>query len=244
MSNVFKTYRLNSSTPVVLSHPVEPDPVELENDLPESDTDHAEIIINDAMAEAESIVNKAQITAKKLLEDARKEIEEMRLIVLQEAREKGYSEGYNEAIRKAESILNEAEEIKQAARKEYEELLDGAEDDIIRLVRDICKKVIGDELETRPDKISMLVAQTLKECKETDSAIVKVSPEDFDAVYENSDNILRSAGYSGQLEIKKDIALKQGDCIVETPVGNVDASVDVQLESIEKVLVDNLQQKE
>jgi len=81
-------------------------------------------------------------------------------------------------------------------------------------------------------------------CKEPDSSIVKVSPEDFDAVYENSDNILRSAGYSGQLEIKKDIALKQGDCIVETPVGNVDASVDVQLESIEKVLVDNLQQKE
>jgi len=239
LSKVVKSYQVHIHSVKKIHHPefsfIKPD--EFQEESNGFDENKAELMLDNARVEAERIISEAQQTAGRILEDARQEISEMRILVLEEAREQGYQEGYNEIVQKAESILQEAEEIKKAARQEYNELMNRAEKDMIQIILDISKKIIGDELQERADKISSLVAQALAECKKSEEAVVKVSPEDYDGVHEHLNTIIRNAGYSGKLEIKKDVALSQGDCIIETPTDNIDASVKVQLEALEEALL-------
>lgn len=201
-------------------------------------------IIQKAQEEADELIAHARKTAKKIIEDARKEIEDMKNVVLEEAKQQGYQAGYDEVAAKAEMLLQEAEEIKAQAIQQYNDTLYQAEPEIIKTVLDISRKIIGDELETRPDKVTQLVRQTLAACVGATSVTVKVSPEDFEAVNENKDLIIRQSRFSGDVAIVKDASLESGGCVVETSVGNIDASAAVQLEALEQSFISILENRE
>ena len=201
-------------------------------------------IIDKAQEEADDIIANARKTAKKIIGDARIEIEDLKNIVMEEAKEKGYQDGLDEVTAKAEVLLQEAEEIKAQAIEHYNSTLFEAEPEIIKVILDISRKIIGDEIETRPDRITQLVKQALAACTGVTSVTVKVSPEDYEAVNENKDLIARQSRFSGEITIAKDLSLESGGCVLETPVGNMDASVEVQLDALEQTFVSILENRE
>ena len=81
-------------------------------------------------------------------------------------------------------------------------------------------------------------------CTGVTSVTVKVSPEDYEAVNENKDLIARQSRFSGEITIAKDLSLESGGCVLETPVGNMDASVEVQLDALEQTFVSILENRE
>ncbi|MGE4282498.1 MAG: FliH/SctL family protein [Clostridia bacterium] len=233
LSNVLKSFQINLGMPFSMVQSIT-DIDKIEEELDAAENNIQTDLVENAHTEAEQIIMSAQKAAKKFLEDARLQAEEMRTMVLDEAREQGYKEGHDEINIKAENLLKEAADIKKSAEDEYATQMASVEKDMVNIILTIVRKVIGNALEINPEAISSLVRQTLVQCKECETVILKISPEDYDAVLERKDIILRQSGYSGELVIKSDISLQRGGCIAETSTGSIDASVSVQLNAIEE----------
>jgi flagellar assembly protein FliH len=96
----------------------------------------------------------------------------------------------------------------------------------------VAQKVISSELTSNKDYIINLVVQALDKCSSRNNIKLKVSPDDFVFLSENKEK-LSSLVDVERIEIKNDLSLKPGACIIETPIGNVDGGVQTKLHKIE-----------
>ena len=200
-----------------------------------------EELLEKARQESELIIREAGFEAEKLLEQARKTAEENAANTLEEAWQKGYGEGMEAARQQNESILSEAEEIRMVASEEHDSIMAGMETEIVELVLGVARKVIACEISSNKNAIIQLVKEAMQNCSNKNGAILRVSPEDFESLNENMDELLITAEGADGLNIKKDSTLRQGDCIVETSLGSVDAGVETKLGKIGEAFKEQLE---
>ncbi|MDR1303269.1 MAG: type III secretion system stator protein SctL [Puniceicoccales bacterium] len=175
---------------------------------------NAEEVIREANAKSQQILNEAQEKRAQIFDEAKKYYES-------EAK-RGYDDGYSTG--KAELSQKLAElAVKNADNVKF------LESSIAGLVVKALQRVIGEV--DRRELIVDIVRQALKSVKNQKEAILKVSPRDSQAVRDHLKEIL-SDGVVDYLEVVADSRLALGTCILETDLGVVDASLDVQLEAI------------
>ncbi|MDR1366934.1 MAG: HrpE/YscL family type III secretion apparatus protein [Puniceicoccales bacterium] len=185
----------------------------------------AQELIDEANRNAEKIVQEANEKSQRVLDEAldkrEKIFEEAKKYYESEAR-RGYDDGY--ATGKAEMAKQLAElVVKSTDNMKY------LESSIAGLVVKALQRIIGEV--DRRELIVDIVRQALKAVKNQQEAILKVSPQDSQAVRDNLKEIL-SDGIVDYLEVMADSRLKPGTCILETDLGVVDASLDIQVEAI------------
>ncbi len=191
-----------------------------------------EELLEKAHSECELIIKEAGFEAKRLLEQAGKEAEKNAENTLEEAWQKGYGEGMEAARQQNESILAKAEEIRLIASEEHDSIMAGMEAEIVELVLEVARKVVACEVSSNGNIIMQLVKEALHNCSVKNGAVLRVSPEDFENLNGNMEELLSTAEGADGLEIKKDSTLSQGDCIVATTFGSVDAGVETKLDKI------------
>lgn len=245
-NKVFKNYQVNLGIPMQIKSPINYQnikKVELLDDLDKEEEeeqiqeDPAEIIEN-AKKEAELIVKEAQLEAVRLIELAEKEAQENGRKAYEDACQRGYEEGFGAAKKQYSDLIEEAEFIKEHARVEYLEVLEGIETDIVNLVLDVARKVIDVELSFNREDLVYLIKQAFDRCTNKDNVILKVSPDDYDYLNESRGKLLSTVEGVGELDIRKDSALKPGACVIETPYGSVDAGVQTKLKKIEEAFLE------
>jgi len=202
----------------------------------ESSETSPEELLKKAEKKAEAIIAEAEAEAERLIEQARARAEEEARAIAEEAWQRGYAEGMDAAAAQSRSMLDEAEKIKRDAAEEYEKILAGMEADILELAVKIARKAVAGELKTNRDVILQLVSSALAECSEKKGAVIRVSPEDRDYLNENAERLAQLAEGADEAEIRPDAAMKPGDCIIETPLGSIDAGAETRLEKIEEAL--------
>jgi len=106
---------------------------------------------------------------------------------------------------------------------------------MVQLVLDIAKKVISDELTQNKEAILSLVKKALQKCAFKKMLVLKVSPLDFDFILENKGRICMMVEGISDIEIVSELSLDQGSCIIETPSGEINSSMDIQIKEIEKI---------
>jgi flagellar assembly protein FliH len=197
-----------------------------------------EEIMQGARDESETIIKAAEIRAKGIIEIAEAEAFERVKAIEEEARqkgfEKGYEQGYEEAKKMYEDLISEAENIKERANIDYSKAMSEIESDAIDLVMDIARKVIGEEVKLNKEHLIYLVSEALGKTSNRDNIMLRLSNQDYDYVVENKEQLLSMVEGVGTLDIKRDPALKPGDCLVETPYGSIDAGVETKLRKIEE----------
>lgn len=243
-SKIFKNYQVNVGVPFQVRVPLNfqtikaADAVEHSihnDDYNDKITEDAGGEIEKAREEAELILKEAQLEALRIMENTEREIEVNKLAIEEEARRIGYENGFSEAKKQYEDLIQEAEFIREHARAEYREVLESIESDAINVILEIAKKVIGIEISFNKEDILYLVKQAFEKCGNKENIVLKTSPEDYDFLVINKDKLLSMVEGIGDLEIKKDSSLKEGACIVETAFGSVDAGVQTKLNKIEQV---------
>ena len=236
-SGVFKKYQVNIGKPYQVK-PKKTVPEPAKNEQPEPKTQNpevqAEVIISAARAEAEKIIDDARKKANEMLEEAREKIEQHMFDVEQKAKEEGYRNGEQLARQHYQALLDEAEDIKNQAQKVYNDTLAGLESDIIDIIIDVSRRIIGMEIEHNRDAIKSLVGTAIKGSSPSNGIVVRVCPDDYDYLCENKDELLRYSEDIREITIKKDSALKKGDCLIETGFGTIDASVETQIAAVEQ----------
>lgn len=190
-------------------------------------------IIEEAENQKESMINSAYIRAKEVLEQSK---EEGYSQGYDDGYNDGYDKGYNEGKNKSDALIKEALEIKNGYLNKKENLLKELEEDIIELVINIYEKVINKKNEEDSEMIVSLVLNGISNLDLTDKLTIITSKEDFNILEMAKDEILAKASMISQLDIKYDVSLEKGDCILETSKGNIDVSLKNQLDEVKELL--------
>jgi flagellar assembly protein FliH len=198
-------------------------------------------------------VTAAREKAAAILEQARREAAAIREAALEERQKaleegraageaKGYQEGLSRAEEEALSIRREAEAAREEARqvlaeaqRAYQETISAAEGDIIELALAIASKIIGQEIELRPDLVVEMARQAIRQVAEGQNYIIYASPEAAGTIRQRRAELLAEAAPGARLQVIADPSFKAGGCRVETENGFIDAGVDSQLEELKKI---------
>jgi flagellar assembly protein FliH len=111
-----------------------------------------------------------------------------------------------------------------------------AEADMLQLALAIARRVLRRELAVDPEALHGLVLGALEKLEAQEIARVRVHPSQAAAV----SALLREASGRGTVEIAPDGGLAPGAALFETARGTLDASVETQLQEIERGLADCL----
>lgn len=192
-----------------------------------------------AMQEAE-----AQEKKRILLEEAQTRIEAEAAAALNAAKEQGsregYDAGYQDGLKTAQeeqrqTILEanaQAEKTIADAKADKLNYLVEAEGQIADLVLDIANKILPQHFIDVPQVILPLVRKAIMKIKDQPEVIIRVSPDQYDLLLLAKNEFKSLLEGQGTLEVKSDESLSISDCVLESPAGNVDARLSVQLEAI------------
>lgn len=214
-----------------------------------------ETYIQEAEMEYERIINQAETEYEKIIEGAKEQHESMINAAYDRAREitdeskesgfkegyntgynDGYEKGYNEGKTVSDNLIKDSLSIKEEYICKKNNLLKDLEEDIIDLVVNIYEKVINEKTEEDSEIIISLVLNGIRNLDLTEKLTIISSKEDYDILQMSKDLILSKASMISELNIKYDISLEKGDCILETSKGNIDVSIKNQLEEVKELL--------
>jgi len=178
--------------------------------------------VYEAGLNARDVLEAAEKQAQTLIEEA----EQRRHTIMEDARQAGFRQGIAEwdrafaAVRQAQEAL----EIKY-------------EPQMIRLAVKIAEKIIGQELQSRPETIVAIARECLRGVRHEHSLTLRVNPNEVDAVQQNLVSLVEAAGSDRRIRVVPDGAVAPGGCIVDSAVGVIDARLETQLKCLEEVLL-------
>jgi flagellar assembly protein FliH len=109
------------------------------------------------------------------------------------------------------------------------------ENDLVRLALEIAQKVIQLEVQSNAQVAVELARAALARVPSRMPATIHLNPEDLAYVKANQQQLPR--GHS--LTFFEDPAIERGGCVVQTEMGEVDASIEQQFAQIEAALLEN-----
>jgi flagellar assembly protein FliH len=162
---------------------------------------------------------------------------------IQQARTQGYREG--EAAGRAQAEGAARQVVERLARTIEEvsgfrcRLRREAEADTIQLALAIARRVLRRQLAVDPEALHGLVLGALEKLEGQEISRVRIHPSHSAVVTEH----LKQYGAEKRVEILPDPSREPGTIVFETPRGNLDASIDSQLQEIERGLADCLRRQ-
>jgi flagellar assembly protein FliH len=171
-------------------------------------------VLVDAQLKARTLLAAANQQASQLLESARQEAAAITLRAEAEGRADGA------AALAAQAIALRSRELTETERRL---------DEIVQLARVLAERVLGEELQARPERIVDLARQALSEARGARRVSIEAHSDDI-AVLEAA---LESLGVAaGSVQLLSDPNRHRGNLRVVTDVGVLDAALAPQLERL------------
>ncbi len=111
-----------------------------------------------------------------------------------------------------------------------------AEGDLLKLAVAIARRVLHRELTLDPNSIEGLIRVALEKLQARELCRVRVHPDQEAAIRSS----LERFSNANKVEVTADSSMQCGDVVFETAHGNLDASIESQLQEIERGLADRL----
>lgn len=152
----------------------------------------------------------------------------------EEARRRGYAEGHAAGRDAAEA---EVTALLVAARAEAEATLRGQRNAAVALARRMAEKIVGRAIELHPSLLVDIAAHALAASRARSGPItLRLHPEDLGVVERDRAGLTAHLAASVDLMLVADESVGRHGCIVETPIGRLDARLDAQLDALERAL--------
>ena len=211
-----------------------------------------ERLLRDAEEAAESIMRSAREAAEQIRAEAEREAErwwesrrEEDARLAEEAKRRGYEEGYREGLAQAEAEMRgrreerlaEARRIVEQAYEAKQSLILEAEQFLGELSCGIAEKIVARKLREAPDLALALIADALSRRKEQGVITLCVSPEQFAFVHAAREELAAVVDAQAELRILPDPGVKDGGCLIRSAYGSIDARIDTQLNAIREQLL-------
>jgi type III secretion protein L len=166
---------------------------------------------------ATDIIDSAQKQAQTIIEEAK--------IKYEQEKQRGYNDGVNA------SKVDQSEQNMEFVRKTIS-YLSNIENTIADIIIKGIKKIVGD-LDT--DKVALnLVKNVLKNVRNEKMIKVRISSDEYNYVNEHMQSITSEYKTVQFIDLVSDHRLKAGDCILESELGVIDSSLDIQIEALKR----------
>ena len=167
-----------------------------------------------------------------VLAEARAEAEQIR----EAARQEGYASGRADAVASLEPALAALTQAIADVQAGQAETAVELERRAVELGLRLASKVVGGALAVQPELVIESVTGVLRGIVERDRVTVLVNPDDLDIVREAMDGLKASLGGMDHCVVEAERRVGRGGCLVRTPVGDIDASVETKLERAGEVV--------
>jgi type III secretion system HrpE/YscL family protein len=182
--------------------------------------------VMDARGQAAALLQTAQDEAERLIHEARAAAEAIR----EEARLAGRAAGQGEAETAFTSLL-------LAARAEAERVRAAALPAARTLAVRMAEKIVGHTLHLEPSALVHIVGEALAAARaRTGPITLRVHPEDRATIEAARPELVARVGTTMEVRLIADAAVGRGGCVVETPVGRLDARLATQLAALERAV--------
>jgi flagellar assembly protein FliH len=162
--------------------------------------------------------------------------------IAQGAREQGFEVGYNEGIARAEAAVLErlamAEQLVEQVREAREQALASCERDLVELAFQIAEKVVRQRVAADPDATVGVLEHALRKAFVRDGLTVLCNPADLERLSGASERLQTRVGSLTGLSLIGDRRISQGGVVVRTDAGDIDATIESQLERLRDLLFD------
>lgn len=201
--------------------------------------------IENEKAKLEAIESHQQELLEKIQEQIateKKDWIEEKSILIEETKEKAYTEGLqlgkDEIYTNYNGLLEQANSIVKSAEDSHYEKVARSEETMVELAVKIAEKIIHIELDSRPEDFFYLVEAALMKLESRDIVRIFVHPKVYVLLEKRLDELeyLVGKNVSLQLLVKQDLA--EVACLIEHPFGEVDLSVETQLNQLEEMLTE------
>lgn len=222
---------------------------EVQEDMPMQVEEQAKLILEQSEYQAQQMIQEAENNAKAIREQLEQEqqyvyneLEQLK----QEAKQQGYEDGYQQGLDAGrlqyEEAMAQATNIIQASQKDYADVIEQAQPTIVELAFTISEKLIGTTFNQNSEAWTNLVQKAILEVREQEEIKVYVHPDWYERTIQHKNELITLLSHSEQLYIYPDPQLREHGCIIETPFGRIDASLDSQLTELKHVLLEKLKE--
>ncbi len=158
-----------------------------------------------------------------------------------EARTAGYEAGYAEGLQRAEGELSDLFRFAEGAVREIAEtrtrMLEESETALVALAVQVAEKILQTSLELEPHRIADVLRGALRKAYVRDHVQVVCNPDDLALVEGASQDLQAQVGTLKNLELIGDRRISRGGVIVRTPGGDVDATLESQLDRLRAAML-------
>ena len=247
LSNLKQYHVYHHDERLIGIRPIEPINVEETNEnQPMSFEDEKE------MLDKEIQMLRANVTSLKqekenMLQSAKEEIklekeqwdQEKQLLVkqgYQEGYELGVAEGKMAAEKQYEQLIQEMNELEKTAIEDYHKKLEQSDHHIVDLSVNMAEKIIKEELATDPNLFLNIVIAAITEIKDQSQISIYVHPNNYQSLVKQKGELINTLDGDTKLSIFINKKMTENECLIEHPFGQIDASIDTQLQQIREIL--------
>jgi flagellar biosynthesis/type III secretory pathway protein FliH len=151
----------------------------------------------------------------------------------------GEEAGFKAGLEKAQALRVRLDELLGSLERSRRDLCVRLEEEMLALTVRMAEKVIHREILANRSSVISVLSAALKEVKEDERILVRVSPPDLMAVQEVLPELVEQLGVVGRLSLQEDPDVSPGGCVIETDRCEVDARVEKVLQKLEEALANS-----
>ena len=151
----------------------------------------------------------------------------------------GYEEGRAQAERELRNLFTYAERAVREAAEARSQILAESEEALVRLAVSVAQRILTTELELRPERVVDVLRGALRKAFVRDHLQVICNPADLQLIEDAGPTLSAHVGTLRNLELVGDRRVARGGVVVRTDAGDVDATLDAQLERLRDAMLGN-----
>jgi flagellar assembly protein FliH len=158
-------------------------------------------------------------------------------IAWQKGNEDGVEATKHEMIGQVETAIEQVQAFMDSVIIKTDKFMEIHEQEILRLIINIARKVIEYEVTLNPKIILRLVKNSIELLNEKEEIRILVNPEEWTTVRDNLDKLAVSIDLPKNIEVVPYENIERGGCRIDFKAGSIDADLDTQFTEIKRKLL-------
>ncbi len=148
------------------------------------------------------------------------------------ARQEGYSAGLQQKKEEIDRLLREFNRLMEELRVQQQEFLDDYTAEIQIFSLEVASKIMNRQISLDESEMKELVKSAVGSVKDADWLIVKLSGQMPGLMKQLAQDFPPGAKIDGRRVDLVESDIPPGSCLIETPMGSIDASIQAQLDKL------------
>ena len=161
---------------------------------------------------------------------------------LRESYNSGLKDGKELADRGLTNVFRALRTATLGVHELRERVLRQSEDDLLKLVMSVARRVIQREVMLNRSILADIVRAATAPLSERDEVTVRLHPDDVALITAGHDEALKAELVREKMRLKADPSIAAGGCQIDTEMGTIDASLEAQLDEIFRHLLEERNQ--